>query len=164
MSDRDMEQIYKDYAQMVYRYLRSLTYDSELAEELTQETFYRAVHSIHRFDGSSKLSTWLCQIAKHTWLKELEKRKKRSTKELDDQIPAPASLEDSLVFSDEKTRLYRAIHKLEEPMKEVVLLRLTGELSFSEIGDVMNRNEGWARTTFYRAKKKLMEVLKDANL
>ena len=104
------------------------------------------------------------QIAKHVWLGELEKRKKRKTQTLDEQVPAPASLEDSLVLSDEKTRLYRAIHQLDEPMKEVVLLRLSGELSFTEIGIVMNRNEGWARTTFYRAKKKLMEVLNDAEL
>lgn len=62
MSGSDMEQIYRDYAQMVYRYLLSLTHDAELAEEITQETFYRAIRSIHRFDGSSKLSTWLCQI------------------------------------------------------------------------------------------------------
>jgi len=159
-----MEQIYKDYAQMVYRYLLSLSHDPSLAEEITQETFYRAIRSIHRFDGSCKLSTWLCQIAKHVWLGELEKRKRRSAKEPEAHVPALVSPEDDLILSDEKTRLYRAIHQLDEPMREVVLLRLTGELSFAQIGAIMDRKEGWARTSFYRAKKTLMEVLKDADM
>ena len=157
---RDMEQIYRDYAHSVYKYLLSLSRDEHLAEELTQETFYRATYSLGKYDGSCKVSVWLCQIAKHIWYQELEKRKKRQYQELDHDIPsAEVSPEDSAILAEDKTALYREIHSLSEPMREVVHMRLTGEFSFSEIGAILGRSEAWARTTFYRAKQKIMEGL-----
>ena len=164
MSSRNMEQIYKDHAQSVYKYLLSITHDAGLAEELTQETFYRAIYSIDNFDGSCKISVWLCQIAKHIWFQELRKKAKYKIQELDEDISSPSTPEDSAVLTNEKMALHKAIHSLNEPMKEVVLLRLSSELSFAEVGDIMERSENWARTTFYRAKQKLMEVLKNAYL
>jgi RNA polymerase sigma-70 factor (ECF subfamily) len=154
-----MEQIYKDHAQSVYKYLLSITSNPELAEELTQETFYRAIYSIDRYDGSCKISVWLCQIAKHIWYQELAKRTKYKAQELDEDIPARSTPEDTVISASEKIALYKAIKTLNEPMKEVVLLRLSGELSFAEIGEILSKSENWARTTFYRAKKKIMEVL-----
>ena len=68
-----MEQIYRDHAKVVYRYLLSLTRKPDIAEELTQETFYQAVKSVDRYDGTSKVSTWLCGIAKNMWLAYLRK-------------------------------------------------------------------------------------------
>jgi len=156
----DMERIYKDHARSVFRYLLNLSHDSDLAEELTQETFYRAVYSIKSYNGSCKMSVWLCQIAKHIWYQELEKRRKNRAGELDENIlsgdPSP---EDSLVMHDDKLSLYKAINLLQEPMKDVVYLRLSGEFSFAEIGKILGRSENWARTTFYRAKQRIMEVL-----
>lgn len=154
----NMEQIYKDHAQSVYKYLLSMTGNPDLAEELTQETFYRAVYSIDKYDGSCKISVWLCQIAKHIWYQELDKRAKRQTQELDETIPATGNPEDTVVAANEKVALYKAINTLSQPMKEVVLLRLSGELSFAEIGEILSKSENWARTTFYRAKQKIMEV------
>jgi RNA polymerase sigma-70 factor (ECF subfamily) len=154
-----MELIYKEHARTVYRYMLSLTSDESLAEELTQETFYRAVYSIEKYDGKCKISVWLCQIAKHIWYQELEKKAKYKTQELNEDIPAHFSLEDTVVSSSEKIALYKAIKTLSEPMKEVVLLRLSGELSFAEIGEILSKSENWARTTFYRAKQKIKEVL-----
>ena len=156
----DMEQIYMEYAQSVYKFLLSLTHNEDTAEELTQETFYRATYSIDKYDGSCKVSVWLCQIAKHIWYQELEKRKKRDTHELSDDVPSSEiSLEDRAILASDKATLYRAIHLLSEPMKEVVHMRLTGEFSFAEIGEIVGKSEAWARTTFYRAKQKIMEVL-----
>ena len=156
----DMEQIYKEHAKSVYKYLLSLSRDEDLAEELTQETFYRAVNSIDRYNGSCKISVWLCQIAKHIWYQELEKTKKNKTEDLDDNIPSvDLSPEDAILMQNDKISLHKAIHTLSEPMKDVVYLRLSGELSFSEIGEVLGKSENWARTTFYRAKQKIMEVL-----
>ena len=155
-----MEQIYKDHAQIVYKYLLSITKDAGIAEELTQETFYRAVYSLDSFDGSCKISVWLCQIAKHIWYQELERRKKHRTQELTEDIPVSSTLpEDSAVLASERIVLYKAINKLSEPMKEVVLLRLSGELSFADIGEILSKTENWARTTFYRAKQKITEVM-----
>jgi RNA polymerase sigma-70 factor (ECF subfamily) len=154
-----MEQIYMEHAKSVFKYLLSITHDENLSEELTQETFFRAIHSIDRYDGSCKITVWLCQIAKHIWYQELNRRAKYKTEELSEDIPSFSTPEDSTILSSEKEALYKAIHSLDETMKEVVLMRLSGELSFSEIGAIMGRNENWARTTFYRAKRKLKEDL-----
>ena len=157
---RDMEQIYREYSQSVYKYLLSLSRDADLAEELTQETFYRATYSIDKYDGSCKVSVWLCQIAKHIWYQELDKRKRHSYQELSDDMPsAEVSPEDSVILASEKAALYREIQALSEPMKDVVHMRLTGEFSFAEIGEILGKSEVWARTTFYRAKQKIMEGL-----
>lgn len=155
---RDMEEIYKEHAKSVFRYLFSLSHDEDLTEELTQETFYRAVYSVDKYDGTCKMSVWLCQIAKHIWYQELEKRKKNKTEELTEYIESPGlSPEDSIVYKNDKLSLYRAINRLDGPMKEVVYLRLTGEFSFAEIGEILGKSENWARTVFYRAKQKIIE-------
>ncbi|MEA4896065.1 MAG: sigma-70 family RNA polymerase sigma factor [Oscillospiraceae bacterium] len=154
----NMEEVYKEHAKSVFRYLLSLSHDEDMAEELTQETFYRAVYSADKYDGSCKMSVWLCQIAKHVWYQELEKRKKNKTEELNEYIAsAELSPEDKYFKDNDKLSLYRAINRLGGPMKEVVYLRLTGNFSFAEIGEILNKSETWARTAFYRAKQKIIE-------
>jgi RNA polymerase sigma-70 factor (ECF subfamily) len=136
----DVEEIYKSHAKSVFRYLLSLTRDEDLAEELTEETFYRAVYSIHTYNGSCKISVWLCQIAKHVWYQELGKRKRQPAQELHEDIPSPSrSPEDALLFQSNKMDLYRAIHELSEPMREVVHMRISGEFSFAEIGEILGK-------------------------
>ncbi|RJE48909.1 MULTISPECIES: sigma-70 family RNA polymerase sigma factor [unclassified Dehalobacter] len=158
MGDR-IEEIYKEHARSVYKFLLSLSHDVDTAEELTQETFYRAVYSIHKYNGSCKISVWLCQIAKHVWYQELRKRNRNAAQELTEDIPESSTPEQSALLTSDKLFLYKAIHTLSEPMREVVHMRLSGEFSFSEIGEVLGKSENWARTTFYRAKQKIMEVL-----
>jgi len=154
----DTEDIYKDYARIVFKYLISLCNDEDTAEELTQETFYRAVKSANRYDGTCKVSTWLCQIAKHLWFQEIAKRKRKETSALDDDVASDdLSPEDSLCLTAEKMRLIKEVHLLDETAKEVILLRITGAFSFKEIGEVFNKNENWARVTFYRAKQKIVK-------
>ncbi|MFB0919616.1 MAG: sigma-70 family RNA polymerase sigma factor [Oscillospiraceae bacterium] len=155
---RDMDEIYQEHAKSVFRYLFSLSHDENLAEELTQETFYRAVYSAERYDGTCKMSVWLCQIAKHIWYQELEKRKKNKTDELTEYIASSElSLEDRIIKNADKISLYRTINRLDGPMKEVVYLRLTGEFSFAEIGEILGKTENWTRTAFYRDKQKIVE-------
>ena len=155
---RDMEEIYKEHAKSVFRYLFSLSHDEDLTEELTQETFYRAVYSVDKYDGTCKMSVWLCQIAKHIWYQELEKRRKNKTEELTEYIAsAELSPEDRLIKNTDKLSLYRTINRLDGSMKEVVYLRLTGEFSFAEIGEILGKSENSARTVFYRAKQKIIE-------
>lgn len=157
----DMDSVYQEYADLVYRFLYSYTHDAEWSKELMQETFLRAVGSISRYDGSCKLSVWLCQIAKHVLYQELRKKKHAEVVELADYLPdesAPSG-ETEVIKKEIRTELYRAIHKLPEPEREVVLYRITGELSFREIGTILGRSENWSRTVFYRAKQKIRKEL-----
>lgn len=152
----NMESVYKEYAVVVYKFLMSLCYEEDLAEELTQETFYQAVRSVERYDGSCKVSTWLCQIAKHLWYREVERRKKKGTSQLtEDLLSKDQSVEEGLALKEEKMELFRKVHVLDEISKEIVLLRVTGAFSFKEIGEIFGKNENWARVTYYRAKQKL---------
>lgn len=151
----DMEQIYQRHAQTVYKFLLSQTHDQDLAEELTQETFYQAVRSIGRFDGSCKVSVWLCQIAKHLWYQHLRKHRREGPMPEDiPEVPAP-SAEAGLLEREGRLDLLRQIHTLPPDAREVVYLRAFGGLSFREIGDVLGKTETWARVTFYRSKEKL---------
>lgn len=153
----DMDRVYQDYGGYVFKYLMSLCHDSDLAEELTQETFCRAIRSVHRFNGTCKVSTWLCQIAKHIWYQELDKRKRHMAAPLEEShISGQHSLEDDLCLKQEKMELFKRIHILNETEKEIVLLRLTGEFSFREIGEIFGKSENWARVSFYRAKQKIV--------
>lgn len=154
----DMDAAYREYAVMVYKYLLSLCYEEELAEELTQETFYQAVRSVDRYDGSCKVSTWLCQIAKHLWYREMERRKRKGTSELTaDMESLEKPVEEQLLVKEEKMELFRKVHVLDEISKEIVLLRVTGAFSFKEIAELFGKNENWARVTYYRAKQKLLK-------
>ncbi|MCG8484744.1 MAG: sigma-70 family RNA polymerase sigma factor [Clostridia bacterium] len=154
----DIDDIYKKYAEMVFKFIMSLCNDEDTAEELTQETFYRAIKSSHRYDGTCKVSTWLCQIAKHVWYQEIDTRKRKATSMLDDNIVSKKlNPEEELCLIEDKMQLIKAVHILDETAKEVVLLRITGAFSFREIGEVFDKNENWARVTFYRAKQKIMK-------
>ncbi len=159
----DMERVYTQHAQEVYRYLLSLSHSEDLAEELTQETFFRAMRTIDNYDGSCKLSVWLCQIGKHLWYQWLDRHTRWKPVELTEDVPGAPSPEQSVLLRMEKTELYKAIHTLPEAMREVVHMRLTGEFSFSEIGEILGKSENWARVTFYRAKKKIMEEIMSSN-
>lgn len=152
-----MENIYREYAQTVYKFLLSQCHDADLAEELTQETFYQAVRSIDRYDGSCKLSVWLCQIAKHLWFKHLRKMQKQPEGLTEDIFLSVPSAEEDTLSRQGHLQLLRAVHALPEIMREVVYLRVFGDLSFKEIGAVLGKTENWARVTFYRGKEKLRE-------
>ena len=151
-----MEEIYRAHARTVYKFLLSLCHDPETAEELTQETFYQAVRSADRFDGSCKVSTWLCQIAKHLFYQHL-RRQRRETPlpEEEGALPPLPSAEEEVLDQSGRLDLLRRVHGLPEPGREVVYLRIFGNLSFREIGAVLGRIETWARVTFYRSKEQL---------
>lgn len=156
--EMNMDEVYRKHAETVFRFLMTLCHEEETARELTQETFYQAIRSSGRYDGTCKVSTWLCQIAKHLWYREIEKRKKKGTLPLDEDVGQPTEgVEREIVIREEKMELFRKVHLLDETSKEVVLLRITGEFSFREIGEIFGKQENWARVTFYRAKQKLVK-------
>jgi RNA polymerase sigma-70 factor (ECF subfamily) len=150
----DMHQIYRQRAQTVYKFLLSLCGDGDLAEELTQETFYQAIRSIDRFDGGCKLSVWLCQIAKHLWYQQARKSRREMAAEELPEVPVP-SAEEAALSGVSQIELLKRVHALPEHQKEVVYLRSFGGLSFREIGDVLGRTETWARVTFHRGREAL---------
>lgn len=156
---QNMEQIYEEYFETVNKYLFCLTHNSDISEELTQETFYRAVKKIDTYKGECKISVWLCQIAKNLWFDQCRKNKKNINfeEELLNQTNIDTT-EEIVISNDEKLYLYKKMQRLDEKTREVMYLRITGELSFKEIGTVLNRTENWARVTFYRGKSKLKEV------
>ncbi|MDE5831351.1 MAG: sigma-70 family RNA polymerase sigma factor [Clostridia bacterium] len=159
-----MEELYKEYSKLVYNYLHSLCGSHEIAEELTQETFYKAIAGIKNFRNDCRVSSWLCQIAKNLWKDYLRKEKKVKLIPIDDDsyiesLIIEKSLENHIEDRSEIVDLYKQIHKLDEKTKEVFLLRIKGELSFKEIGEILSKSEEWARITFYRGKIKLKEEL-----
>lgn len=153
-----MDELYRAHANMIYRYLLALSGDVHTAEELTQETFYQAVRCIDRYDGSCKETTWLCAIAKNLY-QAWQRKHWRETEVLEDSLPSDKTPESDVLHRLEYLELLRQIHTLEEPGREVLYLRLFGQLSFCEIGEVLHKSENWARVTFYRGKEKLKKEL-----
>ena len=152
----ELQMMYEEYAKPVYRYLCSLCHDPQLAEELTQETFYRAMKSIDRFNGQCKLLVWLCSIAKHLWYQELDRKKRRQVSVLSDQS---AVVPREFQGDENRVALFKAMQNLDETTREVIYLRIMGDLRFAQIGDIMGKTENWARVTFYRGKEKLRKEL-----
>ena len=163
------DEIYEKYGKSVYRYLMSLARDEHVAEEVTQETFYQAIKSIQRFDGSCQLSTWLCAIAKNQL--QAYQRKHPPTESLDvaDEASKPAeaqaeaevSAEDEAIGKMREVEVLRLLHELPEPYRELFYLRVFGNLSFKDIGTIMGKSENWARVSFYRGKERLRKELED---
>lgn len=153
-----MDEIYEECFETVYKYLFCLTHNSDISEELTQETFYRAVKKIDTYNGKCKISVWLCQIAKHLWYNQCRKNKRIVNTDETFDIEDPQNLEEQFIAGEEKVSLYKKMQNLDEKTREVMYLRITGELSFKEIGEILGKTENWARVTFYRGKSKLKEV------
>lgn len=155
----DKNNIFQDYGDFIFKYLLTLTNNLDLAEELTQETFYQATKSINNFhdNGEAKFSTWLCAIAKNVWLQELNHKNKNQQlqESLQSENIAFYDLEDEYIKNEDKVMFFKKAHQLSEEKREILYLRLLGDLSFKEIGLVFERSENWARVTFYRAKLEL---------
>lgn len=152
-----MGELYEENAKIVYHYLCSICHNKQLAEDLTQETFLQAYKSLDRFDGKCKVSTWLCQIAKHLFYQYLEKNKHEVPMEMDEQTPANEDIQKKVMMRYELLDVLKDMQKLPAQMREVMYLRITGDLSFKEIGEIMGRSENWARVNFYRGKEALLK-------
>jgi len=156
---QSIEEIYEMYSRNVFLFLLSKTNNEHLAEELTQETFFQAVQCIDRFKGKSSILTWLCGIAKNVWLKYLRKHQEILSMEYD-----ILEIEDKKEINVqwEQKEILQLLHDMNEPMREVMYLRLISNLSFAEIGEIIDKTENWTRVTFFRGKQKIVkEILKD---
>lgn len=155
----EFESIYNQYFRDVYSFVLLLSRNERIAEEITQETFFKALKNIDKFNGKCKLNVWLCQIAKNTYFTYLNKQKRFDT----DDIPEVSenSIEEMILNKEETFRIHKVLRRLEEPYKEVFTLRVFGELSFKQISELFERTESWARVTFHRAKRKIQDLLKE---
>lgn len=155
----DFEKIYSQYFDIVFRYVLSLCKDETLAEEITQEAFFKALKKIDSFRGDCKINVWLCQIAKNTYY-SISENKKKYVDFPYERIPDTKSIEQTIFNKEMAMQIYKILHKLEEPYKEVFWMRTFLELSFKEIAYLFEKTESWARVTYYRAKLKIKEAIK----
>ena len=158
----NIEELYRTYFDIVYRYIRSISQDGSLAEEVTQETFFKALEKIDQFRGDCDVRVWLCQIAKNTLYDHLKKQKKQllGDEKLEKAESAGGELlEEKLAQRSQAMEIHKVLQRLSEPYKEVFSLRTFGELNFREIGMLFGKSENWARVTYYRARVKIREEL-----
>ena len=160
----EFEQIYSTYFKSVYLYVMQLSGNEHIAEEITSETFYKAINSINSFRGDCDMRVWLCQIAKNTYFTYLKKTKRvLSIDELSLQnVAEPDDDIDAKIGEQEEARLIRKIlHDMSEPYKEVFMWRVFGELSFKEIGNLYGKTDNWACVTYHRARKLIQSRLEE---
>ena len=158
----DFERVYGTYFNDVYLYILRLSGNEHIAEEITSETFFKAVNSINDFRGDCEIRVWLCQIAKNQYLSYLRKSKRSVSMENIDQLHLPDTgepMEETLILRDEAARIRKILHDIGEPYKEVFMWRVFAELSFRQIGQIFHKSENWACVTYHRARRKIKERL-----
>ena len=156
VTQEQSQKLYEACYMRVFSYAMTLARDRALAEEITQETFFRAMAKESSFRRESDEVTWLCAIAKNLFLDEQRRNSRIGTMPEEAADPAK-SVEHIVEDKDSSIRIHMALHKLEEPYREVFELRVFGELSFREIGLIFERTENWARVTYHRAKLQIQE-------
>ncbi len=153
---KDIEKIYNAYAKLIKNYIFMKTSDLDIAEEIMQETFVVAINEINRFRGECDISTWLCSIAKKILYKKSKKNVLNNCIDISElELSDGKSLEEEIIKNNNKLELYEILQNLDAMTREVMYLRLTGELTFKEIGQILHKSENWAKVTFYRGKQKL---------
>lgn len=157
----EFDRVYGEYFDAVYGYVLRLCRDPSLAEEVTQEAFFKALKAIDNFQGDCRLDVWLCQIAKNTYFKLASRRKNQASLPSEDAFPSPEDMAAKLEDRDAAYTVHMALHGLEEPYREVFWLRVFGELDFRRIAGLFGKTESWARVTYHRAKLKIRERMEN---
>ena len=155
-----LERFYKENYSVVYGYLLCLCGDPTLAEELTAETFSKALHQLHRYDPKYKPSTWLCTIGRNLLYNEYRRRKKLTALEDADWVSAP-SVEAAYIQQELVQQIRSCLKSLPSEQQQLFRMRLQG-MSFRDIGLALNKNENWARVTYYRIKHKIRAEMEEA--
>ena len=155
----DFQEVYNLYFRDVYRYALSLCRNESVAEEITQETFFKALAKLDSFDGRCKVSVWLCQIAKNTYISMCRRNKHLEYDSDAELTPSNGNIEEIIFDKETAFTIHKVLHTLEEPYKEVFSLRTFGELSFKQIAELFEKTETWARVTYHRARLKIKEEL-----
>ena len=159
----DYEKLYRAYYMQVYSFAVSLTKNCEQAEEITQNTFFKAITSSADFQGKSNELTWLCSIAKNLYYDEMRRRQRFADIGETESLESDNDTLQSVADADIAFRIHMILHDLNEPYKEVFQLRVFGELSFAQISKIFGKTESWARVTYHRAKLKIQERMDETN-
>ena len=156
----EIEKLFNDNRELIFKYLMKMTRDASLAEELTQETFFRAYMNYSSLHNKEKASVWLCQIAKNTYFAWYNENKKTDALDYLTPISDGKNIEDEFIQKDLSQKALLCLHELDEPYKEVFMLSVFGGFSLKDISTTFGKSESWARVTFYRAKQKLSERMR----
>ena len=158
----EFEQIYRDYFNDVFLYIRRLSNNEHIAEEITSETYYKAMHSVDSFRGDCDIRVWLCQIAKNCYYSYLKKAGREDSIEDIDLLNVSAqdeTVEERLARQDEAMQIQKILHDVPDPYKEVFMWRVFAELSYKQIGQLFGKSENWACVTYHRARNMIREGL-----
>lgn len=160
----NFEEIYKEYFHLIHSYILSISNNPDTADDITQDTFYKAMKSLKSFRGESDIRTWLCRIAKNSYLTYCRRNSIYvSPDNIPEQTKSSYSIEDKLTDKESADRIYYLLHNMPEPYKEVFSLRVFGELPFKKIGKLFNKTENWACVTYYRAKSLIQKEMEEQN-
>ncbi len=162
---QEFEEIYRLYAEDVYRFLLKLCRNEAIAMDILQDTMLKAITSIDKFKGNCSMKTYLCTIARNEFLNH-QKRADNRHFSLDEAVNAAQeeSPEHRILDRMQAMEIHRILHRLDEPYKEIFTLRVFAELKFSEIGSLFGKTENWARVTFFRAKARIIELMQEEQL
>ena len=155
----EFEEIYTTYFSDVYMYIRRLSRDEHLAEEITSETFFKAMNSIESFRGDCDIRVWLCQIAKNCYFTYLKKAKRIDSIEDIETAEQSENFEERFLQKDAAMQIQKVLHDIPDPYKEVFMWRVFAEMSFKQIGQIFHKSENWACVTYHRARKMIKERL-----
>jgi RNA polymerase sigma factor (sigma-70 family) len=159
----EFEEIYHEYFKEVYLFIKSLCHDESIAEEITQEAFFKALKAIDKFDGSKDIRAWLFTIAKNTYFSHYKIRKGQIDLDVIEEPSTGVQIVKHLMNEEDAFTVHRFLHLMDDPYKEVFSLRTFGELPYEKIGKLFGKSSGWARVTFYRARKQIIEYMEEIN-
>lgn len=158
----DFDSIYHSFFHDVFLYLRSLSANADVAEELTQETFSKVLRAIDRFDGKSDIRAWIFTIAKNTYISHMRKQRRLAPNEPSTDVPdLRTHFVETIENENRAFLIHRFLHDMKQPYKEVFTLRVFGELSFDRIGTLFSKSAGWARVTYHRARRQIIDYMEE---
>lgn len=155
------DEVYRANFDPVYRYVLSLSGNAHVAEEITQETFFKALKSLGEFRGDCSLKSWLCTIARNLWLTERRRKKPLAIDDAASFADSAAGPEETALRRDESMRAHLLVHHLNEPYREVFMLRALGQLSFRDIGEIFGKSDNWACVVYHRARARIKNGMEE---
>ncbi len=166
------EELVRAYGGRLLAVARRFLSSEEDARDAVQDAFLSAFRSLDRFEGGSRLSTWLHRIVVNASLMKLRTRRRKPEQPIDDLLPGflddghiakPAgewrSAEDVLSSSESRAAVRKAIDRLPENYRNVLLLRDIEELDTEETAELMGISASAVKTRLHRARQALRELL-----
>lgn len=157
----EFEELYSACFRKVYRFALSLCRSPAEAEEIAQETFFRAMDRIGSLPEDASVEAWLLRIAHNLFVSSYRKRKKIDPYAEMEQVPSRDGFEDRLEDEAQAGQILRHLHELDEPYKEVFTLRALGDVPYAKIASLFGKGENWARVVYFRARKQLLERMEE---